>query len=199
MAEIWPYRTSWLLLVAENTLQQRKLEHVKNYTALENSLPLLLQKLYPDHTTVEDIMQKVSLFEVYDKVIKVLMFSPEKAGDEMARDGDPQLFQLLLAEDCDHDINDMFTLSDIIPIQYEERFKDVRTLVPFVFNLPTHVMEKASNYIGNIVIFSPDDNNQSPSKSKICFQRKEECLRELARTTVLNIIEKGKLEGNQQP
>jgi len=201
MVEIWPYRTSWLLLVAENILQQRKLErkleHVKNYTALENSLPLLLQKLYPDHTTVEDIMQKVSLFEVYDKVIKVLMFSPEKAEDEMARDGDPQLFQLLLAEDCDHGINDncdhgindMFTLSDIIPIQYEERFKDVRTLVPFVFNLPTHVMEKASNYIENIVIFSSDDNNQSPSKSKICFQRKGECLRELARTTVLNIIE----------
>lgn len=76
----------------------------------------------------------------------------------MARDGDPQLFQLLLA-DYGPNINDMFTLADIIPIEYEESFTNVKTFVPFIFNLPTHMMEKVSNYIENIVIFTSDEDS----------------------------------------
>ena len=38
IAEIWSYRTSWLLQVAEDTLQQRKLECNTDHTPVENTL-----------------------------------------------------------------------------------------------------------------------------------------------------------------
>jgi len=75
----------------------------------------------------------------------------------------------------------MFALSDIIPIEYEDSFNDVQSseyedsfndvqsLVPFVFNLPTHKMEKASGYIENIIVFTSDNDTLLP----ISFQRKE--------------------------
>merc|ERR1711935_1065622 len=45
MAEIWPYRTSWLLQIAEDTLQQQELARNEDYTAVGKNLPQLLQEI----------------------------------------------------------------------------------------------------------------------------------------------------------
>lgn len=196
MAEIWPYRTTWLLQIAEDAIQEEDLQiELDSLSKIKYKAPtmkhysdtyglttkeVLLKICGEKNSPMEVIMPKLSLFDVYIKVVKVLMFSPESSNAEMSRDDDPQLFESLLAT-CVED--DLLMLEDIIPLDNIARFSNAQTLRPFIFNLHTHMMEKAAGYLEEIAIYTSgggndvQDGNENTSSStssqvRVSFQKK---------------------------
>jgi len=166
LIELWPYRMSWLLQIAEDSLEEEKLGELsksapgKSYDrGVGHSLADVMKKFGDEQGSqkIMEILSKVSLFETYQKVSRVLMHSPEQLGNDMARDSDPQLFEQLLLEK-DDTLGDMMMMSDIIPLDiYKENNGAVsndhgHTLRPFIFNMQSHMVEKASRNMENIVI-----------------------------------------------
>jgi len=177
MAEIWPYRTAWLLQIAEDAIQeeetQKQMENLPRRKSFmkdlsdTNGLTVkeVLLKIYGEKVTLAVIVAKLSLFEVYIRLIKVLMYHPNDA--EIFRDGDPQLFESLLAT-WDKGEDDLLMLEDIVPLDNAASIPNAKTLKPFIFNLNTHMMEKASVYLDEIAIKVQDktENTSSPTSSQ---------------------------------
>jgi hypothetical protein len=198
LTELWPYRMSWLLILAENSLEgevTRKLmgnvnlviEPSAGNELNKSSVATVMQRfgvvstdynstedesmsMMDNVCTMKDIFSKVSLFEAYHKVSRVLMHSPSDSRVEMSRDSDPQLFEQLLLEK-NESMDDIMMLSDIVPLDYEAFVEDGQshghtTLRPFIFNLQSHMLEKASKSMENIVIHVVEGENNEPWKIK---------------------------------
>ena len=91
------------------------------------------------------------------------MYSPPKARTNISRDGDPQMFEQLLLE-YDKDLKDVLMLSDFIPSDFEEEGRKDPSIMPFIFNLHRHIVERASKDIESIVIHVEDidtEHNES--------------------------------------
>merc|ERR1711865_823985 len=88
---------------------------------------------------IATILSKLSLYEAYQKVSRVLMHSPEGFKRDIDQDSDPQLFELLLLEKNDEHGN-ILMMSDIIPVEFcasttKKNEKHSPTLRPFLFNM----------------------------------------------------------------
>mmetsp|Transcript_1526 Transcript_1526/g.2081 ORF Transcript_1526/g.2081 Transcript_1526/m.2081 type:complete len:143 (+) Transcript_1526:1873-2301(+) len=83
------------------------------------------------------------------------MYSPPKARTYISRDSDPQMFEQLLLE-FDENLEDMLLLSDFIPFDFEEPGRKEPSIMPFIFNLQRHIVERASKHIESIVIHVED-------------------------------------------
>jgi len=180
--ESWPYRMSWIVQIIEDVLEevasekqlgkyligtkmdakacknQKERDESHFYHAGE-SLTSVVKKFFgtsddPDET-MGHIMSRVSLFEFYDKISRALMYSPPKAREHISRDGDPQMFEQLLLE-FDENLEDMLLLSDFIPFDFEEPGRKDTSIMPFIFNLQRHIVERASKDIESIVIHVED-------------------------------------------
>eukprot|EP01083_Nonionella_stella_P276243 938494_1 len=96
-------------------------------------------------------LSKVSLSEAYQKVSRVLMHSPEGFKRDIDQNSDPQLFELLLLEKNDAHGN-ILMMSDIIPLEFCPSGKQRQTLRPFLFNMRSDLVEKASKSVEDIMI-----------------------------------------------
>mmetsp|Transcript_1525 Transcript_1525/g.2078 ORF Transcript_1525/g.2078 Transcript_1525/m.2078 type:complete len:140 (+) Transcript_1525:1873-2292(+) len=91
------------------------------------------------------------------------MYSPPKARTYISRDSDPQMFEQLLLE-YDEELTDVLMLSDFIPSDFEEEGRKDPSIMPFIFNLHRHIVERASKDIESIVIHVEDidtEHNES--------------------------------------
>ena len=84
------------------------------------------------------------------------MHSPEGFKRDIDQDSDPQLFELLLLEKNDEHDN-ILMMSDIIPLEFcasttKKNEKHSPTLRPFLFNMQSRLVEKASNSVEDIII-----------------------------------------------
>lgn len=186
LTELWPYRMSWLLLLSENALEEEELWMLMGGVDLKvepsnewnKSLATVMQRFGTVSTdctkdeimkgcTMTEIFSKVSLFEAYQKVSRVLMHSPQDSRVEMSRDSDPQLFEQFLLEKNEN-MNDIMMLSDIMPLNHKKFVDDRRghTLRPFIFNLQSHMLEKASKNMENIAIHVVEGENNEPWRVK---------------------------------
>uniref|UniRef100_A0A7S3V8X4 Uncharacterized protein n=1 Tax=Chaetoceros debilis TaxID=122233 RepID=A0A7S3V8X4_9STRA len=112
-----------------------------------------------------NMLSDISLHKAYQKVSRVLMHSPQTFEAQMAQDGDPQLFELLLLEKDDTH-KKMLMMSDIIPLDYYKEAKNQNdqmehTLRPFIFNMQSHMFERASKSMENILIRIKMKSNNS--------------------------------------
>jgi len=106
--------------------------------------------------------------------VGVLMYSAVDANTALSRDGDPQLFHLFL-EESDESLKDVLTLADLIPLDYETPFVHP-TLKPYLFNMQTHMLEKTSRYIQDIIIHYDADKGKP-----LTYERKTTCFEEVAK------------------
>eukprot|EP00554_Chaetoceros_debilis_P000137 CAMPEP_0194096296 /NCGR_PEP_ID=MMETSP0149-20130528/57269_1 /TAXON_ID=122233 /ORGANISM="Chaetoceros debilis, Strain MM31A-1" /LENGTH=1660 /DNA_ID=CAMNT_0038782267 /DNA_START=22 /DNA_END=5005 /DNA_ORIENTATION=+ len=185
MVELWPYRTSIIFQACEDSLQEEELTSL-----LLSDDPKLARTSKRKGNSMEDIMRRfesndskyssarknskkklqkvfleVSLYEVYQKVARVLMHASEQSISEIAGDSDPQLFEQLLLEKHGNS-GKIMMMSDIIPIDdmNEENLKYGHTLRPFIFNMPSHMVEKASKSMENINIHIVDEGIRNVSE-----------------------------------
>jgi len=160
---------SWIFQIVENALEEEGLislisrAEVKPNSSAGTNIADVMKQLFGNKNRSEksesmlEIFSRVSLFEVYQKVARVLMHSPDNSKAELCRDSDPQLFEHLLLE-RDENINDIMMMSDIIPIDYMEKLdkNHGHTLQPFIFNMQMYMTETASKNMENIVIHTAD-------------------------------------------
>jgi len=189
LVELWPYRMSWMFQIIENALEEEALSSLIQVVKFERNISngkdmaAVIQELFSKNPgsseKMVDIFSRVSLFEVYQKVARVLMHSPEDFEDGISRDSDPQMFEHLLLEKVG-DSNDVMMMSDIIPIDFAEYQHS--TLQPFVFNMQSHMVESASRQMENIVLHvekGKDGEDAEDTKKvlqyeyvKNCFEKK---------------------------
>lgn len=143
LTEQWPYRITWLMLIAENLQQERSLGNdVRNQLPQNSDIISVLKKLF-DKKEVEFL--DIPLVEIYHKIVFVLMHSPPDAHVQVQRDGDPQDFVKLLSS---REGNSQLLLSDIA-LPDDDDAKTRMTLRPYMFNLPQHMQEKMSIHLEN--------------------------------------------------
>jgi len=163
LVELWPYRMSWLFKMAENACEEETLKTVteENHLVMKStgcSMEEVMKKLVKTNGTEKmvEIASRIPLYKAYQKVSGVLMYSPQTFERQMAQDSDPQLFELLLLEK-DFTRGKMLMMSDIIPLYHYNEAKKrnehmEHTLQPFIFNMQSHMFEKASKSMENILI-----------------------------------------------
>ena len=67
------------------------------------------------------------------------------------RDGNPQVFELLLQE-AHENSNDVLTMADLHPSDFSMNFPN-ESLRPYIFNLPCHRLQEVSNTLSRILLF----------------------------------------------
>mmetsp|Transcript_25677 Transcript_25677/g.39335 ORF Transcript_25677/g.39335 Transcript_25677/m.39335 type:complete len:157 (+) Transcript_25677:88-558(+) len=93
------------------------------------------------------------------------MHSPEGVKRDIDQDSDPQLFELLLLEKND-EYDNILMMSDIIPLEFDinadKRNGQCRhTLRPFLFNMRSDQVQKASKSVEDIIILIKPKSSQS--------------------------------------
>ena len=112
-------------------------------------------------------MKRLSLFETYHLIVEGLLYSSDNSKKDLYRDGDPQVFMQLLAEDdCD------LTLLDVaLPNQFttDSLNAEYRSLRPYMINMYRHTIQKTSGYMENCIIHDntkEEDSSLGTKKNK---------------------------------
>jgi hypothetical protein len=165
--EQWPYRMSWMIIIAENMQQEESLksnikrmkDHGINekYSANEG----LLETLEEITGVKRDLKEclECTLLYAYQILVQGLMHSPEESFMELQRDGDPQVFELLLSDFEQTDA--ILKLKDIALPDEENSGKEDISLRPFAFNIQSHMIEKVQNYFDDCKLRSNNDHREN--------------------------------------
>lgn len=118
LQELWPYRTSWLVKIADYSSRQHG-------TKQKTSLYSMIQDLSPQQNNK---LPEIPLVDVYTKIVQSLMYSLPKAASLMEADsGSTTEYEELL--EC-------FVLNDLFS----------ENLRPYTFNLPRHIMNEIRKF-----------------------------------------------------
>lgn len=124
-----------------------EVEERRSQDIVESSYPLK-----KDHEEeVFDRMNKLSLFNIYHLVVQNLLYSSDNVKKDLSRDGDPQTFKQLLAEDdCDLKLIDI-----ALPNQFTKKHElndSYTSLRPFMVNMYRHTIEKTAKCMERCII-----------------------------------------------
>jgi hypothetical protein len=174
--EQWPYRMAWMLLVVENLQQELDIKNrTRAHTSkarrssieIGESLTSLFKKILgnsglsgieeEDHTKYLDL----SLIDIYDHLVQVLMHSSDDSAIQLQRDGDPQVFEQILLDD---DEDSYFLMLKDIGLTGKKGCEN--SLRPYAFNLQRHMVEKVSVEIENHMLVSRKDGKVENIQSK---------------------------------
>eukprot|EP01083_Nonionella_stella_P276242 938492_1 len=147
--------------MAENACEEETLRTVteENHLVMKStgcSIEKVMKKLGNNNGSEKmvEIASRIPLYKAYQKVSRVLMHSPQTSERQISQDSDPQLFELLLLEKNDAHGN-ILMMSDIIPLEFcpivsksNEKYR--QTLRPFLFNMQSHLVQKASKSMEDI-------------------------------------------------
>jgi hypothetical protein len=114
-------------------------------------------------------LENLSLLDVYQQMVKSLLHSPgENAAKLLSRDGDPQVFEQLLAEDN----SDLKLIDLALPFEFknQELNGKFETLRPFMINMSRHMIERTSEYMERCVIHKNDEYKEQGGGPKLLFQ-----------------------------
>ena len=95
------------------------------------------------------LFTRASLLEVYQNIVYFVMHSPANANVELARDGDAELFEMVLAEDKEHKL----VLSDLALTDTLKDDGNTLSLRPFMFNMQRDMTEKVARYMDAIILY----------------------------------------------
>jgi hypothetical protein len=165
--EQWPYRMAWLMVIVENVQQELSL---KKETNRENGNPIgktltsIISDVFGRRTEEGDFMElqeeeimALPLLDVYYRLVQTMIYSPPNASVELQRDGDAQVFELLLAEsDAQLFVSDIASIS----CSREGNLGLERSIRPYVFNLQMHMIDKVEKYVDNCLVHVAKDDDQ---------------------------------------
>jgi len=163
--EQWPYRMAWLMVIVENLQREKSIrvdvekegsQH-QSYSADENTIAII-KRLTGETAEEFDLSDclELSLLDVYHTLVQGLIYSPERSFAELQRDGDPQVFEMMLAEST----NDSATLK-MKDIAIPGKADSKESLRPFAFNLQRHVLEKVQCYLDNCKLEAVEKNKDN--------------------------------------
>jgi len=137
LQEMWPYRTAWLLQLAERA---ERMTVSNNESVTHKQLRSMLNKINPQNEDSTMKFKDILLSKVYSKIIYGVMHSLPNSRKRM---------------DTDANANDFWTmLGDLV---LGDLYSD--GLRPFSFNLPRSVMDEVSKYENDgIISFRPAVN-----------------------------------------
>ncbi len=120
-------------------------------------------------TVEEEEIMSLPLLDVYYRIVQTLIRSPTNANAELLRDGDAQVFEILLAEtDAQLEVKDIASIS----CGRQDTPGLEKTIRPYVFNLQMHMIEKIEKYVDNCMIHAAEDNEQQGLKFGIYQPKK---------------------------
>ena len=164
LVEVWPCRMSWLIQIAEDAMQEHRrkqeLLHCRYETEVmclkdRLSLDVVLYRFFPAYENkLRLLYNKVPLVSIYQSVVSVLIHSSSNNNSNdfsPSRDGDPQLFEMFLQEH-NKSIMDRLVLSDLQQhdAEMEVMESSKSSIIPYIFNLPFSMLEKASQQMDEI-------------------------------------------------
>ena len=137
LLEQWPCRMSWMLLVVEKFWQELS----RGYESPEigESLTFIFKNLLNNNDTGGTNGSNYPLVKIYRRIVKVLIHSSNDSENQLLRDGDPRVFEEILAN-CEKG-NIRLAVNDILPL---ERCK--YSLKHFAFGLPRHMISEGKKF-----------------------------------------------------
>ena len=114
------------------------------------------------------------LLDVYYRLVQTLIHSPTNASVELQRDGDAQVFEILLAESVVQ--LEMRDIASVSCSGGEGNRGLERSIRPYVFNLQTHMIDKVEKYVYNCMVHVSKDNNQHQGLQFGVYQPKKASL-----------------------
>jgi hypothetical protein len=163
LCEQWPYRMAWFLVVAENIQQEKSLQDQLPQNPIGDSLSNILSK--SSGVAVKDIMD-LPLLTVYHNLVQSVIHSPETAESLLQRDGDPQVFEILLAKpDAPLKLKDVASSSSAY-----DSTSQTTTVRPYLFNMQMYMTDKVQNYVDNCMVHLVE--NKSKKMNHAVYQKK---------------------------
>jgi hypothetical protein len=161
--EQWPYRMAWLMVIVENIQQEISLKQRTNSekgNPIGKNLTSIISTVFGKEKE-EDIMA-LPLLDVYYRLVQTLIHSPTNAEIELLRDGDAQVFEILLAESVAQ-----LQMKDIASISCGRKDNPglERSIRPYIFNLQMHMVDKVEKYVDNCMVHVARDNRHEGLES----------------------------------
>ena len=159
--EQWPYRMAWLMVIVENVQQELSLEKElkSNGNPIGKNMISIISELFPAVKRDENLIMSLPLLDVYYRLVQTLIHSPINASVELQRDGDAQVFEILLAESGIAQL-EMRDIASISCGGSEGNQVLERSIRPYVFNLQMHMIDKVEKYVDNGMVHVAKDTNQ---------------------------------------
>ncbi|GFH57105.1 hypothetical protein CTEN210_13581 [Chaetoceros tenuissimus] len=191
LAEFWPYRTAFLMQVAEDIMQLKMLEDITNYLQGKDEIHINLQglslnQIIPEVTEDSREQEKTSLSTLYNCVVERLLYASSKKENGMkmlSRDNDPQLFECLLSN-SKADLKDLLRLEDlIVKSDMDSTTSCLRLLT---LNMSRHMLEFSSRCLDNLIFFVESSKDARGNKVKtLKYKFKDEYYRSCSDETCL--------------
>ncbi|GFH56940.1 hypothetical protein CTEN210_13416 [Chaetoceros tenuissimus] len=166
LAEFWPYRTAFLMQVAEDLVQIQQIRSIhskeddihldEDHGSLYDALCLLFDQFANySHDEMIDHIMEMSLSTLYNKIVQRLLCSPKNQTDTkkmLSRDCDPQMFVRLLSDVCtEGKLKDRLKVKDfVVPSNLEHSSSCLRFLT---LNMSRHMLEFTSKCLNDLVVF----------------------------------------------
>jgi hypothetical protein len=153
-----------LMIEASNELQQGKVRTLYEIKENDKNISLRIEE------NMYNCLNNLSLLDVYQQMVKTLLHSPgENAAKLLSQDGDPQVFEQLLAEDA----SDLKLIDLPLPLVFKnQKLNDeFKTLRPFMINMSRYMVEKTAKYMETCVIHENHTHNKGQGGGpKLLFQ-----------------------------
>jgi hypothetical protein len=154
-----------VMIDARNKLHQEEGSSLppNEMNELEENVSLAIEE------STYNCLENLSLLDVYQQMVKSLLHSPgENVAKLLSQDGDPQVFEQLLAEDN----SDLKLIDLALPFEFKnqklnDKFKAFR---PFMVNMSRHMIERTSEYMERCVIHKNDEYKEQGGGPKLLFQ-----------------------------
>lgn len=172
--EQWPYRMAWILVIVKNIQQEKSLQDKWEGAVAKAGVDRILQQKEmleyqrpsdPIGNNLTSIVARLSklkrergvlhlpILQVYHQLVQSLIHSPENSHIHLQRDGDPQAFEILLAEP-----DALLVMKDLALPSGKSASKS--TLRPYLFNLQRHMIEKVQHYLDNCILHSVQSKDE---------------------------------------
>jgi hypothetical protein len=179
LAEMWPQNMAWILQLAENALagekQQGKRQTEKDRIKWNELVRKVHKLMGGKEDRLEIVFKEVPLDVIYRAIIEPLIHSAPGMNTPLSQEVDTKGFEYLLTE-CDQNLGDKLTLSDIYPLDYAEGFDSMKpskpSLRPFLFNMQDCHLDRASIDMSQIIV--PCVNPVSPTNLNMKWEKKSD-------------------------
>jgi hypothetical protein len=152
-----------LMIEARNELQRGNVPIPKEINENDKNASLRIEE------NTYNCLANLSLLDVYQQMVKTLLHSPgENAAKPLSWDGDPQVFEQLLAEDA----SDLKLIDLALPHEFknQELNDKFKTLRPFMINMSCDMIEKTAKYMEICVIYENHAYKGQGGSPKLLFQ-----------------------------
>jgi Leucine-rich repeat (LRR) protein len=193
LCEQWPYRMAWFLVVAENIQQEKSLQDqrcIESQNPVGDTLTNIISKSLVGRVPEKGIMD-LPLLTVYHNLVQSVIHSPETADSLLQRDGDPQVFEILLAK-----LDAQLRLKDVASSSSSYDSTPQSTVRPYLFNLQMHMTDKIQNYIDNCMVHLVE--NKSNKMNHVVYQKKPDFFnQEYPTPSPVEIVEANKAKNSK--